>query len=79
MIDLEKVRQAEIDFGLGNTDGHEVLMLVGPMADEIRRLRGAIQSVEAICAELADNIGGWDAEIAARFRSAIPAGVVDKS
>jgi hypothetical protein len=48
MIDLEEVRQAEIDFGLRNTDGHEVLMLIGPMADEIRHLRGRLRRIKRI-------------------------------
>jgi hypothetical protein len=55
-VDLDKVRDAEVAFGLGASDGHEVLMLIGPMANEIRELRtalarhqAAIQAVRDVC------------------------------
>lgn len=48
MIDLEQVRNAETAFGLGDSDGHEVLMLIGPMADEIRTLRATLRRVHRI-------------------------------
>jgi hypothetical protein len=48
MIDLEKVREAEIAFGLGDTDGTEVLLLLGPMADEIRHLRTRLGRIKRI-------------------------------
>jgi hypothetical protein len=50
MIDLQKVKDAEIDFGLGNSDGHDLLMMVGPMVDEIRHLRARLDSALSMIA-----------------------------
>jgi hypothetical protein len=53
-VDLQKTRDAEIDFGLGHSDGTAVLMLIGPMSDEIRYLRAALDEANTDLRQLRD-------------------------
>jgi hypothetical protein len=55
-VDLDAAREAECAFGLGYSDGHDVLMLIAPMVDEIRYLRAALEQARSIAVRLEQEV-----------------------